>query len=277
MTSWWQHLPKYIDPIAFSIGFFDVRFYSLSWILGFFAVWLFLSFRVRRDGCEVTFRDKVLDILPWIFFGAMLGGRLGYAALYAPSYFWQHPLHLFIPFENGVFIGFFGMSFFGGAIGVIAMLWLLSRKTPDFFLRAVDYYALSIPIALFFGRMGNFFNGELFGRVTSVPWGMYFLGGGDVLRHPSQLYEAFFEGVVLFFLLFLFHSCRRTAGMLGAAFLFGYGFFRVIMEFFREPDFGDPLFLTFSLGQWYGFFFLIAAFILFTSILSISLKSHHMR
>lgn len=263
----WQSLPEHLSPIAFVIGGFPIRFYSLFWIVGFFFVWYFLSRLLKRDGVTESFRETLLGSVGWIFFGALLGGRLGYALLYAPQYFWQHPMSLFSPFENGVFTGFFGMSFFGGVIGVLMVLWFSSSRSPELFFRRADYFALVAPIALFFGRIGNFMNGELFGRVTAVPWGMYFPLGGEVLRHPSQLYEAVLEGIILFLIVWRIRKTTTRPGRVSISFLFWYGLFRFFVEFFREPDFGVSLmFGLFTEGQLFSLVLMTFAGYLWRSI-----------
>ncbi len=265
--SWWQSLPEHLSPIAFSIGVFSVRFYSLFWIAGFFAARSVLVFVLRRSGEESSFQRLVLDGLIWIFCGALIGGRIGYALLYSPQYFWHHPISLFFPYVNGVFIGFFGMSFFGGVVGVMLALYFFVRVPPGSFFKWADYYALVAPIALFFGRIGNFLNGELFGRVTTVPWGMYFPLGGEVLRHPSQLYEATLEGIILFLVLWHMRKAVTRPGMLSVAFLFCYGALRFLVEFFRAPDFGEGLFLQwFTQGQLYSILLMLCAGSLLHSI-----------
>lgn len=267
MLSLWQSLPEHISPIAFVVGGFPIRFYSLCWLLGLFISWYALSALLRRDGTTESFRESLVGSLIWIFCGALIGGRLGYALLYAPESFWSNPLSIFFPFENGVFVGFFGMSFFGGVIGVMIALWCTSlRSSGTFFLRA-DYFALVAPLAIFFGRIGNFMNGELFGRVTTVPWGMYFPLGGGLLRHPSQLYEAFFEGIILFLILWRKRTMRTGPGMISISFLLWYGSIRFFMEFFREPDFaGEFFFGAFTRGQLYSVALLLVAVYLAHSV-----------
>lgn len=266
MISWWQNLPLNMDPIAFTLGSFPIRFYSIFWIVGFCFSWLCLSFLLRIDDREKYFREKLFDGLVRVFLGAFIGGRFGYALLYMPEYFWQHPSAIFFPVEEGAFIGFYGMSFFGGVLGATLALALFLRKKMESFFEWADYYALAAPVAIFFGRMGNFFNGELSGRVTTVSWGMYFPSGGGVLHHPSQLYEAFLEGVILFVFLWLIRLRTREAGILSASFLFGYGILRFIAEFFREPDPGIRLFSGFSLGQIYSIALVLISIFIFFSI-----------
>ncbi|MDQ5961400.1 MAG: phosphatidylglycerol---prolipoprotein diacylglyceryl transferase [Patescibacteria group bacterium] len=266
MISWWQNLPLNMDPIAFMLGSFPLRFYSIFWVIGFFLAWWCLSLLLRIDGREKVFQEKLFDGLVWVFLGAFIGGRFGYALLYMPEYFWQHPSAIFFPVEAGVFIGFYGMSFFGGVLGVAFALALFLRKKRESFFELADYYALVAPVAIFFGRIGNFFNGELSGRVTAVSWGMYFPSGGVVLHHPSQLYEAFLEGAILFIFLWFIRHRTREVGILSVSFLLGYGILRFIAEFFREPDQGSPLFFGFSLGQIYSVALVLISIFIFFSI-----------
>ncbi len=260
MISWWQSLPEQLDPTAFVVAGFSIRWYGLFWLLGFFLVWHFLSTLLKRGGEEASFRESLQDVLVWIFFGALIGGRLGYALLYARESFLDSPWRFLLPFENGVFTGFFGMSFFGGVVGVLSVLFLSSWRSPHLFFKRADYVALATPLAIFCGRLGNFFNGELFGRVTTVPWGMYFPLGGGMLRHPSQLYEALFEGILLFLILWRIRMTAPKPGVISIAFLFWYGCIRFFVEFFRAPDTDLGLWLgVFTQGQWYSVMLLFFA------------------
>ncbi len=172
--------------------------------------------------------------------GLLIGGRFGYALFYNFGYYFQHPLEIILPFDfsNGIrFIGISGMSYHGGLIGVIIMSILFCRKRKIDFWKFADLFCPAIPLGYTFGRIGNFINGELYGRITTVPWGMYFpLDPTHSLRHPSQLYEAIFEGIVLFILLWLIRKKKMFDGFLIGIYICGYGFVRFIIEFFREPD-----------------------------------------
>ena len=249
MTEWWQHIPASIDPIVFAVGSFSLRWYPVFFILGWVAATSFLSRRIRRDGHVGLDADALLDSALVAFAGAVVGGRLGYALLYDPSLF-SHPLSIVSPFDDsGAWKGIWGMSFHGALFGVAVALVLFARiRKIDFWVLS-DALALATPMALFFGRIGNFFNHELVGRVTERPFGMYF-SDEAILRHPSQLYEAFFEGVILFICLFFIGKRRLRAGYMSIGFLFLYGCMRFFLEFLREPDKGvDLIFGWMTVGQ----------------------------
>lgn len=236
---WWRHLPEQLDPIAFVVGSFSLRWYSLLFLLGWAASFFFLARRLWEKKAPVG-KEGLSDIALLVLVGAIVGGRLGYAAFYDPALF-AAPLSLASPFDaSGRWTGIWGMSFHGALVGVAFALVIFSK------LRKIDFWALTdflvpvVPIALFFGRMGNFFNLELVGRETSRSWGMSFPGLSG-LRHPSQLYEAFFEGVILFVFLRFMGKRRLREGMLSALFIASYGIMRFFLEFFREPDAGVAL------------------------------------
>lgn len=256
MITWWQHLPEHIHPIAFTVGFFSVHWYALFWLLAFLSVLLFTLWLARREGNPKTNED-IVDLYLTLFFGALLGGRLGYVFFYQPLFFFSHPERLFWLYDNGVYIGISGMSFHGGVIGVCLALLFFTRKKKWSFWMVADTVVFSVPLALFFGRLGNFFNQELVGRVTIHPLGMYFqehMGEGS-LRHPSSLYEAFFEGCFLWLLLLMVRHRMRVPGLLSAFFLVSYGFIRFAIEYLREPDFGVALFQgILTRGQVLSFF-----------------------
>ncbi|OGI21843.1 MAG: prolipoprotein diacylglyceryl transferase [Candidatus Moranbacteria bacterium RIFCSPHIGHO2_01_FULL_55_24] len=243
---YWQSFPERIDPVAFALGSFPIHWYAIFFLCGWAGAFLIaLSFRRNRLP-EIT-RSRLEDLFWWLLLGAALGARLGYALFYYPDLFLVHPFSLFSPYDRatGEWTGISGLSFHGGIIGVGAVLFLFSKKYHISFLALADLLALAAPAVSFFGRIGNFLNGELFGRVTEIPWGMYF-SGERVLRHPSALYEAFFEGILLF--VFLFFARKRVGfpGGLAALYVSGYGVLRFIAEFFREPD---P-----QLGYFFGIF-----------------------
>lgn len=237
---WWQHLPRSIDPTIFEIGSFQLRYYGLMYIVAFALTYGLLVYRARRDDFSWYTPERIQDLMVWFIVGTILGGRLGYVLFYDLAYFAAHPLRIILPFEMSGgfrFTGISGMSYHGGVIGVVAAGFLFSRRHNRSFLRMLDFVAPAAPLGYTFGRLGNFINGELYGRATSAPWGMYFpLDPSGQLRHPSQLYEAFFEGVFLFVILWsLRNQPRLRGGMLGL-YLMGYGVVRFGIEFFRQPD-----------------------------------------
>ena len=236
----WQYLPFHINPALFSIGSFQLRYYSLMYIVAFVIVYMVTMYRIKTEKYEYT-SEILQDYLVWAMLGVILGARLGEVFIYNSTYFLHHPLEILLPFSfsNGIkFTGLSGMSYHGGVIGVIIVSIIFFRKRKINFWRFADMIVPSIPLGYTFGRIGNFINGELWGRVTTVPWGMYFpLDQTQSLRHPSQLYEAFFEGIFLFVVLWLMRKKNYGQGFLLGLYIFGYGLVRFLMEFFREPDF----------------------------------------
>jgi phosphatidylglycerol:prolipoprotein diacylglycerol transferase len=219
------------NPIALSIGPLTIRWYALAYLAGFVLGWrLCLSLAKRRaDGPTPKMYD---DFLSWAVIGTILGGRIGYVLFYQAGFYAENPMEIFQVWHGG-------MSFHGGALGVISAAWLFARMHKVSFLAFTDLLAVVTPIGLGLGRLANFINGELFGRVTDVPWGMVFPRGGPLPRHPSQLYEAGLEGAVLFSIMLLLAyqpKCLARPGFLSGVFLFGYGLFRFMVEFFRQPD-----------------------------------------
>ena len=245
-----------IDPIAFSIGPLAVRWYGLMYLVGFAAAWWLGTRRIAKGLAPIT-RAQFDDLIFFAVLGVIVGGRLGYVLFYKPGDYAVHPLEIFAVWQGG-------MSFHGGLLGVIlAMGWVAWRRSVDF-LRLMDFIAPLCPLGIAAGRMGNFINGELYGRVTDVPWGMVFRGAGDAPRHPSQLYQFALEGLALFFLLWWFSSKPRARGEVSALFLIGYGAFRFIAEFGREPDsFLGLLALGLSMGQWLSLPMILAGIVLF--------------
>ena len=249
----WQHLSAQISPVIFSIGSFQLRYYSLMYLVAFAVVDFLTLYRIKNEGYEYT-AETVQDYLVWAMLGLVLGARFGYALFYNFGYYFQHPLEIISPFDfsHGFkFVGISGMSYHGGLIGVVIVFILFCRKHNINFWHFGDLFCPAIPLGYTFGRIGNFINGELFGRVTTVPWGMYFpLDSTHSLRHPSQLYEALFEGIVLFILLWLIRKKKMFDGFLVGIYICGYGFVRFFIEFFREPDYQLGFVLGFmSMGQ----------------------------
>lgn len=235
----WQHLPEKITPYIFRIGQFELRYYGLMYIAAFTTVYLLSLYRLRKEPFTYS-KDMLENLFVWIILGLMIGARLGYVLFYNLEYYVSHLSEIILPFtlENGFhFTGLAGMSYHGGLIGVIVSSALFCWKYRIDFWELGDFLAPSVPLGYTFGRIGNFINGELYGRVTDAAWGMYFPHDmTGQLRHPSQLYEAFFEGIFLFILLWGIRRIRPFGGSLVALYLIGYGTVRFFIEFVREPD-----------------------------------------
>lgn len=252
--SWWQHLPENMSPVIFQIGWFKVQYYGLMYIIAFAVTFFLVLYRLKHeDRFEIT-TDQVKDLTTYMILGLIIGARLGYVIFYNLPYYLEHPLEIVLPFSfsNGVtFTGISGMSYHGGLVGVIVAAWLYVRKTKLDWWAAVDLYVPVIPLGYTFGRLGNFINGELYGRLTTASIGMYFpMAPSAELRHPSQLYEAFFEGIFLFAVLWSIRKIRMPKGAMLALYLIGYGTVRFVIEYFREPDAQlGFVFLSFSMGQ----------------------------
>ena len=226
-----------IDPVALSLGPIEIRWYALAYLAGFLLGWQYALYLAgldseRKDHVKRIVKTVIDDFLPWAILGVIIGGRLGYVLFYQPEMYWHDPLQV-----PQIWRG--GMSFHGGALGMIGAMIIYSyaKKLP--LLRLTDVVCCAVPIGLFFGRLANFINGELFGRETYVSWGVIFPRGGDFPRHPSQLYEAGLEGLLLFLILWLLarrQGVRDKPGLLSGVFLIGYGVARSFAELYREPD-----------------------------------------
>lgn len=234
------------DPVAIHLGPLAIRWYGLMYLVGFgLAFWLG-RLRIARAAAGRVSYAALDDLLFFGVLGVVMGGRLGYVLFYKPVYYFSNPLEI-----PAVWHG--GMSFHGGFLGVLLAIWWVARKHRLRWIELTDFLAPLSPLAFAAGRMGNFINGELYGRVTDVPWGMLFHspGAGPLPRHPSQLYQFALEGVLLFAILWVFSAKPRPAGAVSGLFLLGYGVFRFAAEFFREPDdFLGLLSLNLSMGQW---------------------------
>ena len=258
---WWQHLPEKMNPVFLKIGGFSLHYYGLMYLVAFAIVYAMAVYRVRREIQFPLTVDDIQNLMVFMMIGVIVGGRLGYVIIYNPEYYLKHPLEIFLPFSfsNGItFTGISGMSFHGGMIGVLIAIWYFTRKTNSNFWDICDLFAPIIPLGYTFGRIGNFINGELYGRITTDAIGMYFpTAPGPGLRYPSQLFEAFFEGIVLFIILWNLRKVRKPRGAMLSLYLIGYGLFRFFIEYYRQPDPqfirpGHPLgsvFLSFSMGQ----------------------------
>ena len=217
------------DPVALSIGPLKIHWYGLMYLIGFLGGYWLGVYRAGRPSSAWR-KQEVADLLVYIAIGVVLGGRLGFVSFYQPAYYFSNPLEIFFVWRGG-------MSFHGGLIGVIVATWLFGRHTSRGFWQVADFMAPLAPLGLGAGRIGNFINQELWGRVTDVPWAMVFTTDPQRLpRHPSMLYEAFLEGVVLFILVWVYSARPRQAGAVSGLFLLGYGVFRFLVEFVREPD-----------------------------------------
>lgn len=221
--------PK-INPVALQIGPLAIHWYGLMYLIGLFSAWILARYRAKKNGYDFS-SEQISDLIFYAALGVILGGRLGYMLFYYyPAYsFSQDPWAWARIWEGG-------MSFHGGLLGVLISLYIYSKKIKKDYLQVMDFVAPLVPIGLGAGRIGNFINGELWGRVTTVPWGMIFPQAGPYPRHPSQLYEFLLEGVLLFLILWFFSAKQKPKGAVSGLFLLLYGSFRFIVEFFRQPD-----------------------------------------
>ena len=217
-----------IDPVALSIGSLQLRWYGLMYLAGFGLGWMLGRWRASRPGSGWTGPD-VDDLLTCVMIGIILGGRIGYVLFYDLPVYIHDPMEI-MRIWNG------GMSFHGGLLGVLGAFWYFARTRGRTFLEVSDFIAPLIPQGLFFGRLGNFINGELWGKVSDAPWAVVFPGAGPLPRHPSQLYEAALEGLLLFIMLWVFSLKPRKVGAVSGLFALGYGVFRFAVEFVRMPD-----------------------------------------
>jgi phosphatidylglycerol---prolipoprotein diacylglyceryl transferase len=232
-----------VDPVAFSLGPLSVRWYGLMYLAGFLiGAWLGV-YRAKKSSNDWN-PGEVWDLLFYIALGVVLGGRLGYTLFYQTAYYIERPWEI-------AYLWTGGMSFHGGVIGVVLAMWLFARHRNRSFLAVGDFAVPLMPLGLFAGRVGNFLNQELWGRVTDVPWGVVFPVAGALPRHPSQLYEGVLEGLLLFVVLWIYSSKPRKPGAVGGLFLAGYALSRFAVEFVREPDahLGTIAFGWMTMGQ----------------------------
>ena len=230
-----------IDPVALSLGPIQIHWYGLMYLLGFSGAWWLGRLRAERFGWTAV---EVEDLLFYGAIGVIVGGRLGYSLFYDLPALIDNPLNLFKVWQGG-------MSFHGGLLGVAVAFVFFARATGKSYFSISDFIVPVVPVGLFFGRIGNFINGELWGKVSDVPWAMIFPNGGPLARHPSQLYEAMLEGVLLFVILWIYSAKPKSPGAVSGLFLLGYGFFRFIVEFVRVPDqqYGYLLLEWITMGQ----------------------------
>jgi phosphatidylglycerol:prolipoprotein diacylglycerol transferase len=239
--------------VAFNIGGFHMTYYAMAYIFGFAVTYLVVLYRIRTERWEYSV-ETVQEAFLCGCLAAVIGGRLGYIVLHDFRYYMANPLKIISPFDlsSGFrYTGISGMAFYGAVIGVVIISIVFCRINKIRYFRFMDLFTPAIPIGYTLGRLANFINGEFYGRVTAMPWGMYFPSDpAGALRHPSQLYEAFFEGIVLFIILWSLRGKRYFDGFVSGLYLVGYGTFRFFIEFARQPDHASGLILGYlSIGQ----------------------------
>jgi phosphatidylglycerol:prolipoprotein diacylglycerol transferase len=230
----WHNIYSFFNPIAFEILSFKVHWYGIMYVLALLSALLIAEWIVTKDNLPIS-KEILENYFIWVEIGVILGARLGFILFYSThtSYYLTHPWQIFNPFINGEFVGIRGMSYHGALIGFLISSILFSIKNKFSLLLLLDIVAVSVPIGYIFGRIGNFLNQELVGRITDAPWGIYVYGE---LRHPSQLYEAFLEGFVIFVILYFYRKYKKFNGELAMLYGFLYGLARFTAEFWREPD-----------------------------------------
>jgi phosphatidylglycerol:prolipoprotein diacylglycerol transferase len=241
--SFWQNIYQEFDPIAFSIGHFSVHWYGIMYMLALLSAFFIAKWIVKKDKMPIS-NDDLDDYIIWVEIGVIVGARVGYVLVYDQNtmYYLTHPWQMFNPFLGETF-GIRGMSYHGAVVGLVLATYLYTLKNKKSFWFHMDLVALAVPLAYVFGRIGNFLNQELIGRAADYPWSIYVY---DRLRHPSQLYEAFLEGIVVFAIIYWYRTRKRFDGELIVLYAVGYGVARFIAEFFREPD----IQLGFIFGGW---------------------------
>ena len=262
MIEYWNHIYEHFNPIAFEVFGFKVHWYGIMYILALLSALYMAKYVVKKDNLSIN--EKTLDdYFIWVEIGVILGARIGYFVFYVPdnSYYFIHPWEMFNPFIDGEFVGIRGMSYHGAVIGfTIATLLFVKFKKANLW-QLLDIVAVAVPAGYIFGRIGNFLNQELIGRMTDVPWGIYVNG---ILRHPSQLYEAFFEGFVIFIILFLYRKRKKFDGELIALYMILYGSFRSFCEMFRMPDPQLGFIIGhFTMGELLSFVMIFAGFMIY--------------
>jgi phosphatidylglycerol:prolipoprotein diacylglycerol transferase len=230
---YWNHIYEHFNPVAFTL-LVPVHWYGLMYVMALLTSLYMAKKIVEKDQLGIT-KEDLDDFFIYVEVGVILGARLGYILFYDPNtlYYITHPWQIFNPFQNGEFIGIRGMSYHGALLGFLLGAYIFSKRTGNSFGKYMDLVAVAVPLGYVFGRIGNFLNQELVGRATDVPWGIYV---GGVLRHPSQLYEAFLEGIVLFVIVYMYRKHKRFDGELLLLYGFAYGILRATAEIFRAPD-----------------------------------------
>jgi phosphatidylglycerol:prolipoprotein diacylglycerol transferase len=230
----WQNIYMHFNPIALDLGYLKIHWYGLMYVLALLTALMFAQYIVKKDSLAIS-QDDLDKYFIYVEIGVILGARLGYIIFYDShtSYYLTHPWQMFNPFMNGEFVGISGMSYHGALIGFLIGTLIYTRVHKKRFWFLMDIVAIAIPLGYIFGRIGNFLNQELVGRATEVPWGIYVDG---ILRHPSQLYEALLEGLLIFIIIFLYRKRKKFDGELILMYSVLYGIARISAEIFREPD-----------------------------------------
>lgn len=230
----WHYVYNHFNPVAFNLFGIPVHWYGIMYVSSLIVAMGFALYIVKRDNLPIP-KALLESYFVWVEIGVILGARLGYVLFYDPdtAYYLTHPWQIFNPYRDGEFVGIRGMSYHGAFLGFVISSWLFSRRKKISFLWLLDIVSVSVPLGYIFGRIGNFLNQELVGRPTDSPLGIYVAG---ILRHPSQLYEAFLEGLLLFIILFAYRYRTKFAGELAAFYGIGYSIARFTAEFFRAPD-----------------------------------------
>ncbi len=259
----WQHIYSHFDVIAFSLFGFHIYWYSLMYITALLLALFIAKYFVKKDKIKIS--EKMLDnYFIWVELGVILGARLGFILLYDAHtlFYLTHPWQIFNPFDQqGEFVGIRGMSFHGAVVGFFIATFIFCKKNKQNLWTFLDLVAISVPLAYTFGRIGNFLNQELFGRETQMPWGIYVDG---MLRHPSQLYEAFLEGMVVFFIIYFARKRKKFEGQLIIIYMASYCVARFVCEFFRQPDFNlGFLALNLTMGQILSLVLLFVTYLLY--------------
>ncbi len=231
---YWNHIYEHFNPIAFDLGIISVHWYGIMYISALLTALWFAKWIIKKDTIDIK-TDEIDNYFIWIEVGIILGARVWYILFYDNNtiYYLTQPWQIFNPFHNGEFVGIRGMSYHGAVVGAIISSYLFSRKHPNTLFKIIDVVALAIPVGYIFGRIGNFLNQELVGRATDVSWGIFVDG---VLRHPSQLYEAFLEGFIVAVILYLYRKRKSFDGQLMGLYGILYSITRFISEFWRQPD-----------------------------------------
>ena len=262
----WNNIYSQFDPVALNLGFFKVHWYGIMYITALLvALWIGKKI-AKKDNLPIT-EEQLDSYFIYIEIGVVLGARLGYVLFYMPNneYYLTHPWQMFNPVVDGQWAGLSGFSYHGAIIGFVIGTWIFTLRHKFKFLFLMDLVAISVPLGYFFGRIGNFVNQELYGRVTDVPWGIYVNGA---LRHPSQLYEAFLEGILLFVIIYWYRTKKKHDGELIVIYGFGYSIARYVSEYFREPDFQMGfIYAGLTMGQ-----ILSLVMVLATSLILIKIK-----